>query len=546
MIDGSLTTGPSPYGLRIGNNCEIRFLSIVNFRNPAGEGIGIRIDGSGNTVVGVYVGVDETGTVAEGNDVGIVVTGPANLIGDPSLTGTLQSRNLVSANGVGVALLSDGSASGNVIRRTSVGLSLTGTPLPNTSHGMRVVDAPNTRIGGSSVVERVTIAFNGGDGLRIEGAAAVGVTARYTSIHSNGGLAIDLGGDGVTPNDPGDVDAGPNDLLNFPVIESVTWTGASAATVGHFDGAAGQTYTVDFYANGTPDASGHGEAELLVGTTSITTDAAGHAAFAIGLTGVSAQRRYVSATAAHTTGSMSELSATVEATGIPLFNIFTVNVSDGFVMGPCSAQRCSLNEALASANLTPNGIVPDLIRFAVPGPGVVTIPSSIYTGTLLPIATEAVEIDGYTQPGSSPNTIPFGAGGLDSVIRVEIVGDGDNRCLIFRGGGSIVRGLAISACGTGIAFLSDGNVAEGNYLGTLASGAATEGSSSGIFVSGSGNRVGGTTPAARNLISGNDHGISIGGLTASNNLVQGNLVGTSRDGHNARPPHWLDGGSIIE
>ncbi len=35
-------------------------------------------------------------------------------------------------------------------------------------------------------------------------------------------LAIDLGNDGFTPNDAGDADAGPNELLNFPVITGFT------------------------------------------------------------------------------------------------------------------------------------------------------------------------------------------------------------------------------------------------------------------------------------------------------------------------------------
>ena len=50
-----------------------------------------------------------------------------------------------------------------------------------------------------------------------------GVHNRFTAnrIHSNGGLGIDLGNDGVTVNDDADLDAGPNDLLNYPTLDTV-------------------------------------------------------------------------------------------------------------------------------------------------------------------------------------------------------------------------------------------------------------------------------------------------------------------------------------
>jgi hypothetical protein len=43
---------------------------------------------------------------------------------------------------------------------------------------------------------------------------------RNSIFSSLAGLAIDLGGDGLTANDPGDADTGTNDLQNKPAIAS--------------------------------------------------------------------------------------------------------------------------------------------------------------------------------------------------------------------------------------------------------------------------------------------------------------------------------------
>src|SRR5207248_1289781 len=81
------------------------------------------------------------------------------------------------------------------------------------------------------------IAFNGGAGVVVGTDTANGYSATQAgtgnavlgnSIFGNARLGIDLGNaDGVTPNDAGDPDAGPNNFQNFPALTSATASGNS-------------------------------------------------------------------------------------------------------------------------------------------------------------------------------------------------------------------------------------------------------------------------------------------------------------------------------
>ena len=108
-------------------------------------------------------------------------------------------------------------------------------------------------------------------------------------------------------------------------------------------------------------------------------------------------------------------------------------------------------------------------------------------------------------------------------------------------GSSTVRGLVINGftgfttdAGNGIALSGGGgNVIEGNFLGTDASGTTGRGNEDDAvnIESGSDNNlIGGTAPAARNVISGNGR-VALFVATAGN-IIQGNFIGTQRDGRN--------------
>src|SRR4029077_3967390 len=68
-----------------------------------------------------------------------------------------------------------------------------------------------------------------------------------------------------------------------------------------------------------------------------------------------------------------------------------------------------------------------------------------------------------------------------------------------------------------------------------AAGAAALGTSGeGVQVAGRGNRIGGTTTADRNIISGNSsYGVDVTGSGTMGNLVEGNYIGTNAAGDSA-------------
>ena len=177
----------------------------------------------------------------------------------------------------------------------------------------------------------------------------------------------------------------------------------------------------------------------------------------------------------------------------------------------------SLREAISNANATPGT---DKIVFNIPGPGV----KVINLLTALPEITGPVVIDATTQPGYAGAplielngaSVPFEPG------------------LVITAGNTTVRGLAIGSFpAAGIVLRAcDNNVIQGNRIGTDAAGSLPRPNNIGILLTDSSNNViGGTSAAARNVISGNvTHGVEIGG---SNNVVAGNFIGTNAAGNAA-------------
>jgi hypothetical protein len=220
-----------------------------------------------NFVEGNRIGTNAAGTAAVGNGVGVEVTAGTVVIGGD----TDAARNVISGNaGDGVRL----GASGAAVRRNYIGTTADGNaPLGNTGHG--VFGAAATLVG--CAVESNAIAHNGGDGIRWLGDRNNPFLSN--SIHDNGGLGIDLGGDGVTPNDHLDPDTGPNARQNFPVLGAAVSDAAQSTVTGTLDSRANTAYRIQFFSGPVADASGYGEGATYLGEVTVTTTTTGAATF---------------------------------------------------------------------------------------------------------------------------------------------------------------------------------------------------------------------------------------------------------------------------
>jgi len=467
---------------------------------PEGDD-GIFITSNGNTIKGLQIrGFHADGVVikagAQNNTIG-----RDRMLGD----GPSGEGNVISSNsGRGIRIEGAGTANNTVIGNF-IGTDASGmTSLGNGGVGVIISDgAQHNTIGPDNV-----IAYSSGAGIRVEGTTTLNNRITANSIHSNADKGI------VTTN-------GGNGQLAPPVL--------SSATITTVVGTAPPSATVEIFS----DEGGQGR--LLEG--SIIANVSGQFTFvkAEGLTGPR-----ITATATDAAGNTSEFSTA--ATLFPETHVVTSTLDSG---------PGTLRQAMLGAG--PG----DTIAFA-PSVFLPTSPVTIALTSGLPYLTQGnLTIDasnaGAILDGSN---LPEGVNGLvitsdGNVIKgLQILGFPENGVLISDGarnnviGGDrtegnspIGEGTLISGnegsgvCIQGTSTMS--NTIVGNYIGTDISGIEAIGNgSNGIHIGGaSHNRIGGTTPGERNLISGNnDSGIYIGDQSAMSNIVVGNFIGTDASG----------------
>jgi uncharacterized repeat protein (TIGR01451 family) len=196
----------------------------------------------------------------------------------------------------------------------------------------------------------------------------------------------------------------------------------------------------------------------------------------------------------------------------------------------------TLRQAILDAN-TAAGT--DTITFAIAGAGLHTISPA----SNLPNITETVIIDGYSQSGSSVNTLSLGD---NAVLLIELnganVSNGTGLNFNATVNGGEVKGLLVTKWNNAILLNGATNMTiDGNFFGTNAAGSATSSSAangSAFFIlnTATGNTIGGAAAAARNLISGGTTaGITLGNTGTANNVIRNNYIGTNAAGTAALP-----------
>jgi hypothetical protein len=227
-----------------------------------------------NTVMLNYIGTDVTGTADLGNvHDGVYIGEGAH---DNSVDGNLISGN--DFEGVCIVGYAEAippvSTDNNIVLNNIIGLDIGSGPLPNTRDGVSIGQYGIWYQGGYARSNQVlfnTIAYNGRNGVVVwEHQSSMnncdGNIISQNSIYDNNLLGIDLADNGVTANDMGDPDVGPNQELNFPVITSAVNVAGQTTITGTLDIDTDPTQASVEVFRARLDPTGFGEGERYEGS----------------------------------------------------------------------------------------------------------------------------------------------------------------------------------------------------------------------------------------------------------------------------------------
>ncbi|MEK6261443.1 MAG: hypothetical protein AABP62_22825 [Planctomycetota bacterium] len=504
-LDGTIA-GAGALGLKIkSGGSTVRGLAINRF-----NGAGIRlVTGSGNILIGNFIGTNAAGSADLGNagDGVQIINSDNNTIGGNNAA----DLNLISGNDrFGVSI--DVNSTGNVVKGNLIGTNLAGTgDLGNTLSGVLILSASNT-IGGTAAGARNIISGNDQHGVYLTTAAVTSnlVQGNYIGTDINGTADLGNSQSGVQ------IDAG-----------------AASNTIGGTTAAARNVISGN---------NGYGVRLQTFGTTTnnnvqgnyIGTSVNGTAAIGNSLSGVqvNATGNTIGGTVA---GAGNVISGNVQHGVLIQGGINVANLVQGNLIGTSASGAADLGNAqsgvqvlnssgntiggtTASARNIISGNNENGIHLLGSGTTTTTVQGN-YIGTDVNGTADLGNMQSGVQVTTANNTIGGTAAGARNVI------SGNDRF------GIAIQGSAAT-----------GNNVQGNLIGTNAAGTGAVGNSfSGITLYDAGsNTIGGTTVAARNVISGNlQNGVYLSQTNATNNVIAGNFIGTNINGN-------VDLGNILD
>ena len=174
--------------------------------------------GTNDIISDNLIGTDATGNNPLGNNgIGLVL---GSGVSNGGTTAQIVTGNTIVANTSHGVLVDGGSSL--LLQNNFIGTnSSLAANLGNGGDGMRFISQfRDNQIGAAGAGN--TIAYNAGSGISLENLSisSTGNRISHNAIFSNGGLGIDLGGDGVTANDDCDGENGVNTLQNYPEMQT--------------------------------------------------------------------------------------------------------------------------------------------------------------------------------------------------------------------------------------------------------------------------------------------------------------------------------------
>ena len=219
-----------------------------------------------NNIIGNYIGIGFDGLTSIPNQYGIQVIDGSDFVNIGGLNS--GEGNIISSNSeYGLIVQYNSGNHSNVRGNTFENNGIDGSELG--AGAIMVSDGGTCHIADNQIT-------NNNRGIVVTD-ENTDCSIRRNTIYGNTQLGIDLGNDGVTINDPGDSDTGPNDLLNYPEFNYAEGKLRDAEFT-LIEGTACADCTIDLFAVGTAaDPSEHGEAYEFIGST--TADGSGYFQF---------------------------------------------------------------------------------------------------------------------------------------------------------------------------------------------------------------------------------------------------------------------------